>query len=459
MRVLVVGAGAREHALCWRLAQEPGVEVWAAPGSAGLRAVARCVPVGVDDAGALADLCGREGIGLAVIGPEAPLVAGVADRLRARGTPVLGPSAAAARIEGSKRWAMAFCGRHRIPAPGFEVAADAAAAVVVAGRRPLPVVCKADGLMAGKGVVVAATRAEALRAAKALAGHGPVVFEDFLVGAEVSAFALCDGRHACFYGLARDHKRLLAGERGPMTGGMGAYAPVPDVDARGREQVAAILQAAVDGLAAEGSPFVGFLFAGLMLTADGPRVLEFNCRFGDPEAQALMPLLGGAAAEPWLAAARGALGGDGAVEGVGGDGRWRAGEAAVGVVLAAAGYPEATRVGQVIEGLDAQGGIEEALCFHGATAFAEGAWRTTGGRVLTVVGRGEGLAAARAAAYRAVARVGFEGGQWRSDIAALGAAGWGPNGGQGPTREQSGAVGPEAGPGPGPGPGGRTTWG
>jgi phosphoribosylamine--glycine ligase len=416
VRVLVVGGGAREHALAWRVSREPGVRVWAAPGNPGLAPVAMCAPVQAGDAAGLADVVRREGIDLVVVGPEAPLVAGVADALRARGVAVLGPSAAAARIEGSKRWAREFCARHRIPAPAFEVAVGPAEADALATRWPLPAVIKADGLMAGKGVVVAETREGAREAARRLAAAGPVVFEEYLRGAELSAFALCDGRRHAFYGLARDHKRIGDGDRGPMTGGMGAFAPVPDADADVRDAVAGVLATACEALAAEGTPFVGFLYAGLMVTADGPRVLEFNCRLGDPEAQVLLPLLTSPIADVWLAAARGGLGPDAAAEPA-----WASG-AALGVVLASPGYPEAPEPGQPIEGLDADGQVEGAppgtLCFHAATRRDGRGWRTAGGRVLTVVGRGTDLAAARRAAYEGVARVSFEGMRWRRDVGA-----------------------------------------
>jgi phosphoribosylamine--glycine ligase len=410
LRVLVVGGGAREHALAWRLGRDPGVRVWAAPGNDGMRPVAQPCPVRADDADGLAALVAREGIDLVVVGPEAPLVAGVADALRARGATVLGPGADAAAIEGSKGWARAFCARHGIPAPRHRVARDPVEARGVAASWPLPVVCKADGLMAGKGVVVAADRREAVAAAEALARRGPVVFEEFLEGRELSAFALVDGRRFVAYGMARDHKRLRDGDRGPMTGGMGAYAPVPDVGPTEVQAIEDILDRAVAGLRADGRPFVGFLFAGLMLTPAGPRVLEFNCRFGDPEAQALLPLLDGPVAEVWWAAARGALP-------AGWRPSWRSG-AAVGVVLAAPGYPEAPEPGQVISGLAEDGGCPGALAFHAATRREGGAWRTAGGRVLTLVGQGADLAEARARAYAAVAAVTFPGCQWRTDIAA-----------------------------------------
>ncbi len=410
MRILVVGAGAREHALCWRLARSTSVErLLVAPGNPGMDAIATRVPVEATDGEGLTSLALREAVDLAVIGPEAPLVAGVADALRAAGIPTLGPSAAAARIEGSKSWAMDLCHRHGIPAPRAERAADARGALALAASWPLPAVIKADGLMAGKGVVIAATREEAQQAARAFAQHGPVVFEEFLEGAELSAFALCDGVRAVPLGYARDHKRLLPGNTGPMTGGMGAFTPVPDVTPELAARVAPILQGAVDAMAQEGCPYTGFLFAGLMLTQDGPRVLEFNCRLGDPEAQALLPLLAGDPVPLWLRAARGALTPDDKVA-------WLPG-AALGVVLASPGYPQATAPGQEIAGLGADGQVPGggAICFHAATR-RDGAWRTAGGRVLTLVGTGPDLAAARAVAYEAVVRVTFIGAQWRPDI-------------------------------------------
>lgn len=410
MRVLVVGSGAREHALCWRLSRCPSVEeVLVAPGNPGMAPVARRLPVRAEDAAGLLSAVATERVDLVVVGPEAPLVAGVADRLAAGGAAVLGPSAAAAQIEASKSWAMEFCRRHAIPAPAAMRCATPAEALAAARGCALPAVLKADGLMAGKGVVVAMSRAEAEAAALSLSASGAVVLEEFLTGREVSAFALCDGRRAIPCGLARDHKRLLPGERGPMTGGMGAFAPLPDVDAPTEAAVRDILGRAVAGLAAEGRPFVGFLFAGLMLTAQGPRVLEFNCRFGDPEAQSLLGLLDGDPAPQWLRAAQGRLGPAETVT-------FRPG-AALGVVLASPGYPEAPRTGLPLAGLGPDGQLPgaEALVFHAATAW-DGTWRTAGGRVLTLVGHGPDLAAARQAAYRAVAEVSFPGMQWRPDM-------------------------------------------
>jgi phosphoribosylamine--glycine ligase len=410
VRVLVVGSGAREHALAWRLAQD-GESVFAAPGNDGMEAVARRLPLPAE-APALLEAVRREAIDLVVVGPEAPLVAGLADGLRAGGAAVLGPGAAAAAVEGSKSWAMALCHAHGIPAPRAVTAAGPAEAREHAARCPLPVAIKADGLMAGKGVVVAEDRAAALAAAGSFSARGPVVFEEFLSGPEVSAFALCDGRRAVFCGLARDHKRLEEGNRGPMTGGMGAFSPVPDVPAATALAIRDVLRRTLAALAAEGRPFVGFLFAGLMLTADGPKVLEFNCRLGDPEAQVLLPLWAGRLAERLLAAARGALEGEDEMPSRPG--------AAVGVVLAVPGYPAAPRTGQEIPGLGADGqlpGRPGALVFHGGARREGGSWLTAGGRVLTCVGRGPGLAAARAEAYAAAREAAFPGALWRADVA------------------------------------------
>ena len=410
MRVLVVGGGGREHALAWRLALCPSVEdVSVTPGNPGIGQVARCRGVPATDPPRLIGMALQERMDLVVIGPEAPLCAGLADHMRAEGLAVLGPSASAARIEGSKAWAMAFCHRHGLPAPQAQLCVTLGEALDVAAGWPLPAVIKADGLAAGKGVVVTADRAEAVEAARTLGARGPVVFEEFLEGREVSAFALCDGRSARFYGVARDHKRLLAGDLGPMTGGMGAFTPVPDVDAATLVAIRGILERTVASLASEGCPFVGFLFAGLMLTAEGPRVLEFNCRFGDPEAQSLLPLIGGDVALEWLAATRGELGGGQTVLRPG---------AAFGVVLAAPGYPAAPESGVPLAGLGPDGqvpGYEDVLCFHAATRW-DGRWQTAGGRVLTLVGRGGDLVRARDRAYAAVEAVRFPGAQWRPDM-------------------------------------------
>ena len=438
-RILIVGRGAREHALAWKLAAEPGVnEVVVAPGSDAIATEprVRCVP-GVDtlDVAAVVAIARREAVELVVVGPEDPLAAGIADALTDAGFPVFGPTAAAARIESSK----AFC--HEIAAAaGVRMAragsfADAAEAVafareLAAGGRG--VVVKADGLAAGKGVTVCDSVADAERAIGELEGSPGgraggagsasgawVVVEERLAGREASLIALCDGVRAVALPFARDHKRLLDGDAGPNTGGMGAYSPLPDLpDEAAEALLAAFHRPILAELARRGTPFRGALYVGLMLTEDGPVALECNARFGDPEAQAILPRLAVALGPILLAAARGdltaALTGpllaDGHLPTLPG--------AAVAIVLAAAGYPDAPRSGDRIEGLD-DARATGALVFHAGTARdADGTFRTTGGRLLTVVGRGADLAAARAAATTAADRIHARGLQRRHDIAA-----------------------------------------
>jgi len=398
MDVLVVGSGGREHALAWALARDEEVgDVHAAPGNPGIAALARCHPVRPDDGEGLLGLCREHAIDLVVVGPEAPLVAGVADTVRRGGVAVFGPSAAAARIEGSK---------------GFAKDVMVAAGVPTAARleRPeAPCVVKADGLAAGKGVFVCATQPEADEAwARAGALGGDVVVEELLEGDEVSVFALTDGARALALPAARDAKRLLDGDEGPNTGGMGAFSPVPGIDAdETAELVERVHGPVLAELARRGTPFVGLLYAGLMLTESGPRVLEFNCRFGDPETQTILPLLASGLADPLARAARGDLRGT-TVE--------TTGETAVTVVIAAPGYPDAPRTGTVISGLDraeAAGG----LVFHAGTALRGGELVSAGGRVLGVTALGAGADEARARAYAAVEAIAFEGSHHRRDIA------------------------------------------
>jgi phosphoribosylamine--glycine ligase len=433
-RVLIVGGGGREHAIAWKLAAEPGVnDVIVAPGSAGIAGEPRVrIAPDVDplDGAALVDLARREAVELAVIGPEAPLAAGAADALVAAGVPTFGPSRAAARIESSK----AFC-REVAAAAGVRMAAGRAFESLPPARayahelaaRGDGVVVKADGLAAGKGVTVCSNAREANEALDVLfsdADDNPapgirVVIEERLEGEEASLIALCDGRNAVALALARDHKRLGDGDRGPNTGGMGAYSPLPDLsDESIPELLASIQRPILAELARRGTPFVGALYAGLMLTRQGPLLLECNARFGDPETQVLLPRLATALGPLLLAAARGGLGGEAATA-VAPDGRLPiTQDATVGVVLAAAGYPEAPRRGDVIEGVQAAA-RDGALVFHAGTVRdATGDWRTAGGRVLTVVGRGENLDAARATAERAADTIGWNGLQRRHDIAA-----------------------------------------
>ena len=393
-----MGSGGREHALAWRLAQSRGLELHAAPGNPGIAQHGDCHPVRVDDVEGLLALTRDIAPELVVVGPEAPLVAGLADAIRAAGTPVFGPSAAAARIEGSKAFAK-----------------DVMRAAGVAAARELespraPCVVKADGLAAGKGVFVCRSDEEvevALRAARELGDH--VVVEELLEGEEVSIFAVCDGRAAVPLPAAQDFKRIGDGDTGPNTGGMGSYAPVAGWGAAEVEElVDAVHRPVLRELAARDAPFVGVLFAGMMLTDDGPRVLEFNCRFGDPETQSLVPLLDGDLEEVLAAAAAGELAG---VEVDTSDG------AAVTIVLAAGSYPERGDTGSLIEGL-ADAEEAGAVVFHAGTAVQDGRVVTNGGRVLNVTAVGETIADARERAYEAVDLVSFRGVRYRRDIAA-----------------------------------------
>ena len=410
MKILVVGGGGREHALCWALAASPLVEaVLCAPGNAGIAEVARCVPVGVDDLDGLVALAQAERVGLVVVGPELPLVLGLVDRLRAAGIKAFGPTAAAARLEGSKAFTKAFCARHGIPTAasrtfGPEEREAAREHVRAAGA---PIVVKADGLAAGKGVVVAGTVAEALAAIDA--GDGTLVIEECLEGEEASLFALCDGTTALEIGTAQDHKRALDGDRGPNTGGMGAFSPAPRLDAAMVERVMAeIVRPTLRGMAAEGAPFTGILYAGLMLTAAGPQLIEYNVRFGDPECQVVLPRLMTDVAQLMLGAVDGMLGHM--------DLRWLPVHA-LSVVMAAKGYPGAYASGSEIRGTEALAGAPDLLLFHAGTKRdADGRLLAAGGRVLNVTGLGATLAEARKRAYAAVDRIDWPGGFCRRDI-------------------------------------------
>jgi phosphoribosylamine--glycine ligase len=420
-RVLVVGSGGREHALVWRLARDPSVtELLAAPGNPGIAQAATRVPVAADDLHGLVALAEREDVDLTVVGPEGPLVAGLADRLRERGLAALGPSAAAARLEGSKRWAKDLCERHGIPAGASRSASTVEEAVDALDAFGPPYVVKADGLAAGKGVVITEDRGEAVRAIERSLLEGAfgeagsmVVIEEHLEGREVSAFALADGTSAVALAFAQDFKRVGDDDAGPNTGGMGAYTPVPFVDAATAERIRTeVLERTVAVMAAEGVPYRGVLYAGVMLTDRGPKVLEFNCRFGDPETQAILPLLGSEPAAPFLACAGGRLGGA-RIEPMPG--------ACVSVVIASGGYPAPGPTGFAISGLEAAGKVDGATVFHSGTAERQGRVVTAGGRVLSVSATGPSIAEARDRAYEAVGRVSFEGMQLRTDIAALAA--------------------------------------
>lgn len=436
MKVLIVGGGGREHALAWKLARE-GAEVVAAPGNPGIAALGRCVPVRADDVGALLALAEAERPDYTLVGPEAPLALGLVDRFRARGLPVFGPTQAAARIETSKAWAKQLMLDAGVPTARATRHTDPAEAKRAAAALGAPVVVKASGLAAGKGVVVAQTLGEAEAAIDdMLVGHrfgeagAEVLVEEFMEGEEVSLFFITDGQTAFPLPAAQDHKRLLAGDRGPNTGGMGAYAPVgvpgrtaaPGLAPTARAHLAwAELAADVQGrvvdptlaaMRAAGAPFTGLLYAGLMLTADGPKVVEFNCRFGDPETQAVLPLmdaLGMPLGPPMAAVAHG--GARAYYQGFG----LRATGAAVTTVLAAAGYPDAPRTGDPIT-------LPQTLpagvtVFHAGTALdASGRLVTAGGRVLAVTAVADAFEEAQALSRSVAEQVEFDGKQYRDDV-------------------------------------------
>jgi phosphoribosylamine--glycine ligase len=398
VKALLVGSGGREHALAWRLAQSPTLEeLHAAPGNPGIARLATCHPVGADDGDGLLALCRELAVDLAVIGPEAPLVAGVGDTLRHGGIATFGPSAAAAQIEGSKLFAKDV----------MEAAGVPAAATL--HEPTVPCVLKADGLAAGKGVFICRTQEElddGLAAVAALGG--PYLIEELLEGREVSLFAICDGSRALALPPAQDFKRLDDGDRGPNTGGMGSFSPAPGLDDAAVEQLVELVHRPVlEELARRGSPFTGLLYAGLMLTADGPRVLEFNCRFGDPETQSVVPRIQGDLVAALAAAAAGDLGGIELAAG---------GDAAVTVTIAGGDYPASSDHGTRIVGTtDAE--AAGAIVFHAGTAVQDGQLVTNGGRVLNVTGLGGSVAEARATAYAGVERISFDGARYRTDIA------------------------------------------
>ena len=417
MKVLVIGGGGREHALAWKLAQSPRVrEVLVAPGNAGTADEAKCrnVAVAAADIPALVSLARSENIRLTVVGPEAPLVAGVVDAFEAAGLPCFGPKRAAARLEGSKRFTKEFLARHRIPTAGYAAfTRETFDPAAIEAQRP-PIVVKADGLAAGKGVVIAQSAAEALRAVEEMfagafgeAGR-TVVVEEFLEGEEASFIVMADGRHALPLATSQDHKRLLDGDRGPNTGGMGAYSPAPVVTPALHARILReVIEPTLAGLAAESVPYTGFLYAGLMIAADGtPNVLEFNCRFGDPETQPILVRLRGDLAELCEAALAGRL--DSARA------EWDP-RVALGVVLAAEGYPETPRTGDAVAGLEEAARLPGKV-FHAGTRLADGRVLTAGGRVLCAVGLGDDAAGAQHAAYALVDRLCWRGIQYRRDI-------------------------------------------
>ena len=415
LSVLVVGSGGREHALVWGLRRSPSVgALFAMPGNPGIAELADCLPIHASDVAAIVDWTVAQKIDLVVVGPEAPLANGLSDRLLERGVPVFGPTRAAAELEWSKAFSKSFLREHGIPTADFLVFADADAALEHTRQADYPLVIKVDGLAAGKGVTVCETPAEATLAIRAAlvdgvfgAAGARLVIEEFLVGEEVSLIALVDGERFACLPPARDYKRLGDGDVGPNTGGMGSYAPTAAVDPLLLEIIeATILRPTVDGMRNLGRPFRGALFVGLMLTAAGPRVLEFNCRFGDPETQAILPLLDGDLARALLGCAAGELDPAGIRQLPG---------AAVSLTLAAAGYPARPELGQPISGL-AEAAATGALIFHAGTAEHNGQIVSVGGRVLSVVGQGSTLTQAVERAYAAADLVSFPGRQLRRDI-------------------------------------------
>jgi phosphoribosylamine--glycine ligase len=420
VKVLVLGAGGREHALTWRLAQDPDVrELLAGPGNPGMARVprSRCVPVDLTSPAAVLALAEREAVDLTVVGPEAPLERGVVDVFRGAGRAIVGPTAQGAALECSKAFAKAFMERHRVPTARFRVVTDLADALdAVAGRQfGFPVVVKADGLAAGKGVVIAENRDQAERAVRDAMQErrfgdagSRLVIEECLTGPEVSFFVVCDGARAVPLGTAQDHKRIFDDDRGPNTGGMGAFAPSPLISPPLFEQVMRdIVGRVMSGARADGDPYAGFLYVSLMLTPAGPRVIEFNVRFGDPEAQAVMPILEGSFARVLMGSATGKLT----------DGSLRLGrDRTVGVVLAARGYPGSVESGQVIRGIERAEAHSGVVVFHAGTREERGQVVTAGGRVLTVVARGADYPQAMERAYAAAAEIHFDGMQYRHDI-------------------------------------------
>lgn len=405
--ILVLGGGGREHALCWKLRQSPLVgRLLCAPGNAGIAAVAECVSLAIADPAAVVAFARNHDIGLVVIGPEGPLVAGVADALRAAGMAVFGPSAAAAQLEGSKGFTKDLCARVGIPTAAFRRFASGDEARAYVAAHPLPVVVKADGLAAGKGVTVAATHAEALAALDDL--PGPVVIEQCMTGPEASLFVLTDGRTIAPWTSAQDYKRVHDGDAGPNTGGMGAISPAPVLtDALRDQAIAEIIKPTLAAMAEAGTPFAGVLYAGLMLTPDGPRLIEYNVRFGDPETQALMLRLESDLAEILLACAEQRLHEVAA--------SWSP-QVAVTVVMAANGYPGVPETGTVIAGTAAAEATGARVFHAGTKRNAAGDLVANAGRVLAVTASGSDSGAARAAAYAGVDRIDWPGGFCRRDI-------------------------------------------
>ena len=419
MNFLVIGGGGREHALCWAMAASPLCDaLYCAPGNAGIAREATCLPdLSVDDLDGIVAFAKENAIDLVVVGPEAPLCAGLVDKLEAAGIKAFGPSAAAARIEGSKGFMKDLCAKYGVPTAKYRRFRDPMQARAYVAQQSGRVVVKADGLAAGKGVLLPETKAEAIAAVERAMIKGAfgkagaeVVIEQFMEGEEASFFVLVDGKNAVPFGTARDHKRVGEGDTGPNTGGMGAYSPAPMVDEAMHDRIMTeIIEPIVQGMAAEGAPYKGILYAGLMLTADGPSVIEFNCRLGDPEAQVLLPRLQSDLI-PAMFAAR-----DGVLDQF--DLRWYD-DAAVCVVMAANGYPGSYAKGTEIKGLGDLADLVDVIPFHAGTVADDGRVLASGGRVLGITGLGDTIKDAAARAYAAVDRIDWPEGFCRRDIAA-----------------------------------------
>ncbi|MGJ2238131.1 phosphoribosylamine--glycine ligase [Clavibacter sepedonicus] len=412
MKILVLGSGAREHAIVTALLREDaGHEIVAAPGNAGIARVVPVVKMDIDDPAVVAEHALTEGFELVVVGPEAPLVAGVADALRTRGIPVFGPGRAAAALEGSKTFAKRIMEEAGVPTGRAAQAGTVDEVEAALDEYGAPYVIKADGLAAGKGVLVTADRTLALEHARHYLGQGTVLVEEFLAGQEVSLFLLSDGHDVVPLSPAQDYKRLGDGDAGPNTGGMGAYSPLPWLPEDFVDEVIdTIALPTVRKLADEQTPFIGLLYCGLILTADGIRVIEFNARFGDPETQVVLPRLVTPLSQLLLAAASGELGGVARPE--------FSDDVAVTVVVASEGYPESPRTGRVIEGVEEAEGVAGVSIAHAATSESDAGLVTTGGRVLSVVATGASFDQARSRVYEAVGRLSLDGSQHRTDIAA-----------------------------------------
>ncbi|WP_103108381.1 phosphoribosylamine--glycine ligase [Brevibacillus reuszeri] len=416
MNILVIGGGGREHTIAWKLLQSPKVKkVYCAPGNGGIAGLAQNVPIGVNDFAALAQFAKDEGIDLTVVGPEDPLLGGIVDFFEERNLPIYGPNGKAALIEGSKSFAKSLMKRYNIPTSEYESFLDYESAIAYVREKGAPIVVKADGLAAGKGVVVAETLQEAEEALRQIMqdhvfgeAGARVVIEECMRGEELSLLAFVDGETVKPMITSQDHKRIFNDDLGPNTGGMGTYAPVPHMsDVLVDEVVETIVKPMAKGMASDGIPFKGILYTGLMITEQGPKVVEFNARFGDPETQVILPLLETDLVDIFVATIKGEL------DAV--DVTWKKGSA-VCVVMAAPGYPGEYPKGQVIQGLNKV--RDQVTVFHAGTKETDEGIVTSGGRVLGVVGTGENLEKAREAAYAAVAEISFEGAQYRTDIAA-----------------------------------------